>query len=387
MGLEDEYRTPGQYVAVLRDSRGWTNKVLAVVADVDEATISKLVNGKKTLDAELALVLAEVFEVPAEDLLGLQKTYDLALAKTRRRPDPARAKRAQLFGSLPVAEMIKRGWLGDVTTIKELPRVEAALAQFFGAADVSEIAVLPHAAKKTDQFAGATPTQIAWLYRVRQIAREMVVGSYSGGSIERALAELGKMRIAVEATRHVPRVLEEAGIRFVVVESLPSAKMDGVCFWLSDSEPVVGMSLRHDRVDNFWFVLRHELEHVRQGHGRTTAMLDAELEGERAGVGEGVAEEERTANAAAAEFCVPQKLLREFIVRKEPFFAERDIVALARMLSVHPGLVAGQLQHQTKRYDRFRAHQSKVRSFLTPSAMADGWGDVVPVERGATDGN
>jgi len=42
------------------------------------------------------------------------------------------------------------------------------------------------------------------------------------------------------------------------------------------------MSLRHDRIDNFWFVLRHEIEHVLRQHGRSAAMLDTELEGERA---------------------------------------------------------------------------------------------------------
>jgi HTH-type transcriptional regulator/antitoxin HigA len=108
-------------------------------------------------------------------------------------------------------------------------------------------------------------------------------------------------------------------------------------------------------------------------------MLDAELEGERAGDGPTVAEEERVANEAAAEFCVPQASLKAFIERKAPFFPERDIIALARMLHIHPGLVAGQLQHRTGRYDRFRVHQAKVRSCIAPSAIVDGWGDVAPV--------
>jgi HTH-type transcriptional regulator/antitoxin HigA len=139
--------------------------------------------------------------------------------------------------------------------------------------------------------------------------------------------------------------------------------------------------MRHDRNDNFWFVLRHELEHVRRGHGKAAAILDADLDGERAGTGEGVPEEERQANAAASDFCVPQLQMDAFIARKAPFFAERDMVGFARSIKVHPGIVAGQLQHRTGRYERFRQHLVKVRSYVLPNAFVDGWGDMAPVDQ------
>ena len=175
------------------------------------------------------------------------------------------------------------------------------------------------------------------------------------------------------------RILAESGIRFVIMEALPATKIDGVCFWLNEVSPVIGMTMRHDRIDNFWFVLRHELEHVLRQHGRRAAILDTELEGERAGVGMSVSEEERQANEAASNFCVPSKKMDRFVALKSPFFAERDILGFSRTIGVHPGLVAGQLQHRTGRYDRFRNHLVKIRSIVLPGAMSDGWGDVAPV--------
>jgi len=139
------------------------------------------------------------------------------------------------------------------------------------------------------------------------------------------------------------------------------------------------MSMRYDRVDNFWFVLRHELEHVAQRHGLDAMMLDSELEKEKAGTGDSVAEEERVANAAASDFCVPKKMMDAFIARKAPFFNERDIIGFARTIGIHPGLVAGQLRHRTGRYDRWINHLVKIRSLVAPSAIVDGWGDVAPV--------
>jgi HTH-type transcriptional regulator / antitoxin HigA len=343
----------------------------------DESTIGKVISGKRAVDAHLALALGEVFEVEPERFLDLQCAFDLAQARLIAKPDPKRATRAHIFGGLPVAEMIKRGWL-EADDVRDVPTVERALAKFFGVSVVEDIEVLPHAAKKTNVFGKTTPVQIAWLHRVRQVASGMLTARFSVSAAEDAVRKLRSLLMAPDEARKVARILAEAGIRFVIVESLPSAKIDGVCLWLNDNAPVIGLSLRHDRIDNFWFVLRHELEHVIQLHGKIQTMLDTDLEGQ--GAGDELPHEERLANDAAAEFCVPQDSLSKFVSRKSPFFAERDIIGFARTLQVHPGLVAGQLQRRTNRYDRFRAHQVKIRSIVARGAMVDGWGDVAPVD-------
>ena len=374
----DDYKTPGQLIAALLASKGWSQRTLAIVLGMDETGINRIVSDKRSVNAELALLLEEVFDVPAKRFLDLQKEYDLAKARYVARPDPGRAMRATLFGGLPVAEMIKRRWL-DAEDVRDVPAVEASLAKFFGVSSPGEIEILPHAAKRTVVAGDVTPAQLAWLHRARQIAVEMIVPRYSPSAARRAVAALSALRIAPEEARKVPRILAESGIRFVIVESLPLAKIDGVCFWLNDESPVIGMSLRHNRIDNFWFVLRHELEHVLRQHAHDTVFLDAELEENRAGSETNIANEERVANEAAADFCVPTNQMERFIARKSPFFAERDIIGFARTLNVHPGLVAGQLQHMTARYDLFRKHLVKIRSAVRPSAIADGWGDVVQV--------
>lgn len=373
------FKTPGQLLQSLLDERGWSNRVLAAIMEAEETGICKLIADKKSFTPEIAISLEEVFGVDAEKFLALQRDYDLAKARIISRPNPQRAKRAQLFSGLPVAEMIKRGWL-NVTDIRDVPSIEIELVKFFKASSVEDIEALPHAAKKTAVAGDVTDIQLAWLYRVRQIASELVVAKYSSQSVIDCVSRLSSLLRSKEEARKVPKILAEAGIRFVVVEALPSAKIDGVCFWLNETSPVIGMTMRHDRIDNFWFVLRHELEHVIQKHGMTKAMLDAELEGARAGVGDDVVEEERVANQAAADFCVPPKLMKAFIARKSPFFAEQDIIAFASIAKVHPGLVAGQIRHITGKYNLFASHLVKVRSVITPNAAADGWGDVYPVE-------
>jgi len=373
-----DYRTPGQLLAALLDSQGWSQRTLAIVLGMDETGVNRIITDKRSVTAVLALAFEELFGIQADHFLDLQTSYDLAKARITARPDPGRATRAHLFGGLPITDMIKRRWI-DAEDIRDVHAVEASLATFFGVASPDEIEILPHAAKKTQVVGEVTPAQLAWIYRVKHIADEVIVPSYSPQAVRNALVQLDTLKSAPEEARKVPRILAESGIRFVIVESLPSTKIDGVCFWLNEKSPVVGMSLRHDRIDNFWFVLRHELEHVLCLHGRAAVILDAELEGERAGTGANISEDERIANQAAADFCVSQTSIQRFMARKAPLFAERDIIGFAHTIHVHPGLVAGQLQHLTGRYDLFRRHLVKIRSALLPSAIVDGWGNVAPV--------
>jgi len=304
--LGDDFRTPGQLIAALLSERGWTQRVLAIVLEVDETSINRLVADKRPVDAAMALTLEELFSIPAERFLELQKSYDLAKARITARPDTDRATRALLYGGLPIGEMIKRGWIaaGDV---RETKKVNTELMRFFGVNRIEDIEILPHAAKKTSVNMVVAPAQLAWLYRVKQIASDMLVGAYSPQAVKAALGKLRMLTISPEAVQKVPRILAECGIRFVLVESLPRAKIDGVCFWINERSPVIGMSLRFDRIDNFWFVLRHECEHVFRLHGKAAAMLDAELEGDRTETGPEVAAEERGANEEAKEFCVPSE--------------------------------------------------------------------------------
>lgn len=377
--MTTQYRTPGHLIEDLLAARGWTQAVLAAVLGIDRTGINKLVKGARPIDAEMALRLSEIFGLEAEQFLELQKAYDLARARIEFRPDPDLANRAQLFGSFPIAEMIQRRWI-EAADVQDMPKIESSLAKFFGVSNISEIEVFPHAAKRTNVFGPCLPIQLAWLYRVKGIASEMLVArKFTPTIAQSVLSQLKPLMIGPEPARKVPKILAEAGIRFMIVEALSGSKIDGVTTWLDDHSPVIAMTLRHDRIDNFWFVLRHELEHVIQGHGKISAMLDVELEGDRAGTGQVIAEEERIANSAASDFCVPNRSLDSFVARKSPLFRDNDLLGFAATLKVHPGIAVGQLQHRTGRYEIFRNHLVKVRASIAPSAMVDGWGDVVPV--------
>jgi HTH-type transcriptional regulator / antitoxin HigA len=386
MESDIDFRTPGQLIEKLLAERDWDQKFLAFWLGVSETIVSRMIAGTRAIDAEMAINLGDVFGIEPKRLLDLQQSYDLAKAELVRPSDKTRATKANLFGNLPVKEMIKRGWL-QVDSIKNVPAVEQELKKFFGVTNLNEIELLPHAARKTNVVGLSTEkmtydAQMAWIYRVKKIAEQMLVAPYSQIAVRRAIKNLEPLMLAEESVRKVPRILAEAGIRFVIVESVGPAKIDGVCLWLNDRSPVIGMTLRYDRIDNFWFVLRHELEHVDKLHGQANqeVTLDFELEGAKAGVGQNISEEERAANSAAANFGFTEEYLQKFISRKSPYFRELDIEGFANVTKVHPGIVVGRIQHATGRYDFLRKYLVGVRSRIAQSAMIDGWGNFAPVE-------
>ena len=56
--------------------------------------------------------------------------------------------------------------------------------------------------------------------------------------------------------------LAQHGVGLEYVKHLPRTHLDGAALRLADGTPVIGLTLRYDRIDNFWFTLLHELAHV-----------------------------------------------------------------------------------------------------------------------------
>jgi HTH-type transcriptional regulator/antitoxin HigA len=363
---------PGTFIAEELQERGWLQADLAYILGMDAAQLNKLISGKADINPDVAVALGDAFDMPAEFFMNLQKLYDLHRA---RRADPGVRTRASWLSAFPVREMIKRGWIEDA----EPALLDLQMIRFFGKNRVEDVPFVggapltPHAARKSD-YDRTTPVQYVWLTRVRKIAEQMDCPPYSESALRSSLGSIRSHMMEKDDFIRIPNILKKCGVRFVLVEALPSSKIDGVCVWLGD-QPVIGMSLRLDRADNFCFVLRHEIEHVlnKDGLAESFAPVD-EYDPEVTDV----AECERVANDAAAEYCVPQALLASFIARKSPFISERDVLAFASRVEINPAVVIGQIQRKTNKYTFLRKYQTSIREYLWDWDCKDGWGHQAP---------
>jgi HTH-type transcriptional regulator/antitoxin HigA len=66
--------------------------------------------------------------------------------------------------------------------------------------------------------------------------------------------------------------------------------------------------------------------------------------------------------------------MQAFIARHRPRFSKQAIYGFSELISIHPGIVVGQLQHRKAiGYSHSREMLVPVRDFVTEVAVTDGW--------------
>jgi HTH-type transcriptional regulator/antitoxin HigA len=369
---------PGTFILEELDARKWQQVDLAYILGISPQQLSPLLNGKASITPDMATSLGDAFDMPADFFANLQKMYDLHKAKP---VDPGVRTRASWLSYFPVRDMIRRGWIEET----DPALLDLQMMRFFGKNRIEDIPfigggeIVPHAAKKS-AYVKTTPTQYAWLHRVMKISEMMKFTQYSERRLHDSLPKIRAHLLDKDDLIHIPKILQECGVRFVLVEALPGSKIDGVCVW-TNGQPAIGMTLRLDRLDNFAFVLRHEIEHVlcKDGLEALFAPVD-EIDGNFED-DDDLPEEESRANKAAAEFCIPRQHLNSFILRKGEFISEQDVLAFAARMEIHPSIVIGQIQHKRKKYGWLRKYQTSIRNYLFEWKFIDGW-DRPPIPTG-----
>ena len=361
-----EVFAPGEFLREELESRGWSQMELSEILDRPPRLISEIIAGKRAITPETAKGLAAAFGTSAQFWMNLETSYQLSKAKIE---ELEVSRRAQLYGMFPVKELLKRGWIEASENIDVL---EQRFLEFFDIKSLDEKSVFAHAAKRT-VYEGATIIQLAWLNRAKQVSKAVSVSKFSIPALREVIAELRGHLEYVDAICDVPKILAKVGVRLVIVEHLAGAKMDAACFWLNDSSPVIALSLRFDRVDNFWHNLFHEIDHVLHEEGKDKPIFEI-IESDKDW--DNLPAIERRANDAAANNCVPKNDLDGFIVRVNPLFSKQAILGFARRLNVHPGIIVGQLQKRKLiPYSFHRELLEKIKAIVTSSVLTDGFGN------------
>ena len=369
---QNQPKSVGDILREILSERNWTQSDLAEVIGQPRLVVHSLVNGRKALDAGIAIALGVALGPNAEYWLDLDSRYRLANAQVKVSNVERRAK---IFNKAPVKEMVRRGWIEDS---KDLSVLEQNLLRFFeiNALDDNPQPI-PHAARKSTDYTFVTASHMAWLFRARNLAKGVAAESFSANRFQRSLDNLKTLLEHPLEIRRVPAMLAEGGVRVLVVQPLGKSKIDGACFWLDSKSPVVVLSMRYDRIDYFWHTLWHELGHV---HYRDGFALDKDMmPQEREDDADTRPESELMADAFAVDNLIHQDKMDDFILRVAPLFSRNRISGFAKLRGVHPGVVVGQLQHRGEiGYHNHRNLLVKVRDVVAESALTDGFGQMLP---------
>ncbi len=354
---------PGEYIKDGMEAVGWTQDDLAEILGRSRQHVNRLLLGKTAITPVTAHELAKAFCTTPELWMNLQTSYELAVAQ---KEDNDIQRRAKIYSKIPIRDVRARQWIGETRSIDDL---EDAVCRLLRISDISQEPTLKAAARMSTNYGQpANGAQMAWMCRARELAEMCNVAQFNQSDFEHGITDLRSLAGNPEDVRRVPKVLAELGVRFVLLEHLPKSKMDGVAFWVNDS-PAIALSLRFDRLDNFWFTLMHELVHIKY---QDVTVIDVELEH----IPTGLPEEEKRANDEAADILIPKDKLESFIKRVHPLYYRDRVMEFARARGVHPSIVAGQLGHRdASLYRKFVKLQSHVREYLLGQAITDGWGN------------
>jgi HTH-type transcriptional regulator/antitoxin HigA len=358
---------PGTILREKLDARGWTQDELVAITGKSRGTIAKIIAGNVGISPEMAAILAAAFGDAPEDWLKWSGQYELSLVDA---PVDAIGKRAKIYADLPIRDMQKRGWI----TLSADPVVLQAELEIFVGAQSSDSLAFPIAARKSDPLSELSPREKAWAFRARQLAAALPVAEFDPSTIPSLVKKLRVLAAYPEEIKKLAQTLAIHGIKFVIVEPLAGARLDGAAFWIGGS-PVIAMSARFDRNDNFWFTFFHELGHVL---ARDAFSFDSHGTTDEESFSIGDAKAEAKANRFASDTLIPNSEMESFIRRVAPLYQESRIVQFSNRVKMHPGVVLGQLHKRGEvSYGAHRKLIVKVRDLVIRTSLTDGWGNSI----------
>ena len=292
--------------------------------------VSEVLSGKRQLTIDMVRALSAGLGIPAKVLI--QK--------------PSRDFEAQNWDTTLVRTMEQRGYFGK-KTLKEHSKSELVNSFFALLGDVQPVALYRktafRSAPRTDNDA-----LLAWGLRVTQKAEKTKVPKYKKGTVN---LEFMRDVVRLSAQDKGPLLardyLKQHGIKLIFEPHLPKTHLDGATLLADKSNPIIGLSVRHDRPDNFWFTLMHELAHIARDYDNDVieAFYDEKLQ-EKDGVQ--VDEREKEADELAEESILPRSKWETSAAKRTPNqFSTQD---LADDLGIQAAVIAGMIRFKHKKF-------------------------------------
>lgn len=172
------------------------------------------------------------------------------------------------------------------------------------------------------------------------------------------MQKLAKLSTDPNGPIQASNTLRDLGIGLVIEPHFPKTYLDGAVIMIDKNHPVIGLTLRYDRLDNFWFTLMHELAHIALHFNQNTNLFYDDLDTEDSNI------MEKDADQLAEQALVPESKWENSPARliPSPIAAE----SLANELGVHVAIVAGKMRRRGEHYQYLNAivNQAKVRKYF-----------------------
>lgn len=315
--------TPAEAIRFRMEQGGIARRDLVTILGT-KSRVSEILNGQRQLTIDQIRALNRHYSIPTEALIGTSRheptsgrsaTSDAAIAKLRElkvmRPrESIDAFLARATSLSPAVAMLRKTRTDRTNAKTDLGALEAWCSAVLVKAETGQL-----------------PVNTVNRRRGKTLARQ-----------------LAKLSIKEDGPRQAAEFLRNVGVVFVTMAHLPGTFLDGAAICRGDGAPVIALTLRHDRLDNFWFTLLHEFAHVCLHLGKSAQVIVDDLE---VSSSDGM---EAEADAFARDALIPAAVWAR-LVSSEPDTA--SIERVAAEAQVHPAIVAGRWRWENSDYRRF----------------------------------
>lgn len=334
-----EYPDPVEAIKFRMEQAGLKQRDLVPFIG-SRAKVSEVLSGKRDLTMKMARALHEHLGIPADVLL--QKpggTFENASGDIQ-------------WSRFPLKEMARRKWIPSVSDLDaHAEESVGGMISKAGGWDETCAAALfrkndhRYVNSKTDSYALK-----AWCLQVLTVANQNPPpANYKSGTVTLDfLRKVARISQSENGPRLAKEFLEKHGISLVTLGHLSGTYLDGAALRLVDGRPVIGLTLRYDRIDNFWFCLLHELAHLglHMDKDDGVAFIDDLTLRKVSGMRDDSKETE--ADRWAEEALIPQSVWETSEARLRP--TAMAVINLANSLNIHPAIVAGRVRRERDNY-------------------------------------
>ncbi len=343
---------PGEMLQDELEARGLTQTEFSEIIDSPLRTVNEIIKGKRAITLETARVIGAALDTSADLWLGMQAEYDLfkLRKKSKEKEDEVRM-RSTLYSLFPIPEMIKRGYLPKkkkVNEIKEEVLKTLGLSSIDDFNNFNTCFALFRTSKTGDIMENYLKT---WILLGKKRATSLKIANYNRKKLEEFALEV--KNISVEAKGGVSKVVEglnNCGVRVIFLPHFSKTRVDGAVVWATRSEPIIIMSLRFDRIDNFYFTILHEIGHILK---HPNEYFYDDLNNLRDGA------KEQEADSFAASTLALNDVVQQLRDKK---ISTVVLLKKSKEINIHPGILVGRLQHENiLTYLQYRQALIKIR--------------------------
>lgn len=313
---------------------------------IKRSQLNEIIKGKRNINAELALLLEKALGIDADFWMEAQKNYDLDKARIEEK-NKEQLEAIEIWNVakdfIPVSfykkqQIISGNPLQDIHKIREI----------YGVTNLDQLATMSlqnnyARFKKSTKLKTDVINIMGWVKLVQYRAIGITVAPFHHENQKEVIETLRTILFENKnVLEKVQNTLHENGIKLVYQTKGEKTPVDGVSFW-SHGNPAIGMTLRHNRLDNFAFTLFHELGHVYEHliNNNEAQFIDLDVKNEEEEYKNSI--EEKQANHFAQNALIKEEDWNKF--KKNLVYNNNDdtMIAFAKQAKIHPSIVRGRV--------------------------------------------